>query len=101
MKLINYTPHTINLPNMSIPPCGEIARCEEITKEAFNVNKIQFVYKTYGKVTNLPDNKSEVIYIVSMMVRQALPNRYDLASPGDLIRDENGQITGCLNLVIN
>ena len=67
----------------------------------FEIDGIQFVKKTYGKVAGLPDKEDGVMYIVSMMVRQALPNRNDLASPGDIIRDEYGQITGCLNLVIN
>jgi len=101
MKLVNYTPHTINLPNASIPPYGIFARCEEITQYESKINGIQFIKKTYGKVAGLPDKEDGVMYIVSMMVRQALPNRNDLASPGDLIRDENGQIIGCLNLVIN
>lgn len=101
--IVNYTPHTINLPNISIPPCGIVARCEEITEKAKKINGIQFVYKSYGEVKDLPprDPRVGVIFIVSMMVREACLQRDDLASPGDLIRDEDGKIIGCLNLVIN
>ena len=101
MKLENYTPHTININGVRVPSYGIYARCEEITQYVFEIDGIQFVKKTYGKVAGLPDKEDGVMYIVSMMVRQALPNRNDLASPGDIIRDEYGQIIGCLNLVIN
>jgi hypothetical protein len=63
------------------------------------MNGIQLVRKSYGSV-DLPPETGD-IYIVSNIVRQAFPDRKDLASPGDLIRDENGIVIGCKNLIVN
>ena len=56
---------------------------------------------SYGKVSNLPEPKDGVLYIVSAAVRTALPERNDLASPAHLVRDEEGRIIGCLAFEIN
>jgi len=47
------------------------------------------------------DQPESTMYIVSALVRLALPGRDDLASPGELIRDDKGQPIGCKGLVIN
>jgi hypothetical protein len=41
------------------------------------------------------------LYIVSAMVREACPDRHDLLSPGELIRDGKGNITGCRGFDVN
>ena len=101
MKIINYTPHAIRLPDVTIEPSGIVARCKEVTEHNSYINGIVIVTKRYEGVFDLPDKETGVMYIVSMLVRQAFPNRLDLLSPGDLVRDKEGNITGCLNLVIN
>jgi hypothetical protein len=52
----------------------------------------------YGDVTGLPAPVLGTIYIVSYMVRMACPDRYDLASPGELVRDKDGRPIGCKTL---
>lgn len=101
MTLINLTPHAINLPGLTVPPSGTVARCRELTESAGTLNGVEFVTRRYGAVEGLPEPEEGVVYIVSALVRLALPERCDLASPGDLIRDETGQIVGARNLVIN
>lgn len=101
MNIINLTPHTIVLPDREIFVLGVIARCEEVTEQVGNIDGIKIVEKSYGVVKDLPEQEEGIMYIVSMMVRLALPNRYDILSPGDLVRDEDGNIVGCLNLVSN
>jgi hypothetical protein len=118
MKIINLTPHNIIVNNYNFPPSGTVARCEEITEKNVSLmteggESFQLVKKYYGKVENLPEietykehplsnyNHIAVYYIVSAMVRLAVPDRQDLLSPGDLIRDEKGNIVGCKNLVCN
>jgi len=59
------------------------------------------VTRHYGKVENLPNPLLDTWYIVSHMTRVACPNRFDLLSPGDLVRNEKGEILGCTNFVIN
>jgi hypothetical protein len=99
--LINLTPHAIHLPDRTIEPLGLLARCAEITELAGEFDGVQIVRRRYGQVEGLPDPQNGVIYIVSLLVRMACPERSDLASPGDLVRDENGVIIGAKNLVVN
>jgi hypothetical protein len=99
--IINLTPHAINLPGKTIEPSGQLARCKEISRVVGNFDGIELIQRSYGEVEDLPEPQAGTLYIVSMLVRQALPDRRDLASPGDLERNETGQITGAKNLVIN
>lgn len=106
MKIINLCPHAIHIHTkfgkISIEPSGEVARCEEITKPVYLLDEaIPIVSKAYSLVTGLPDPQAGTIYLVSMLVRSTLPNRSDLLSPGDAVRDEKGVIIGCTNLVCN
>ena len=40
----------------------------------------------------------ETFYIVSQLVKSALPNRSDLLVPAEMVRDEKGAILGCKSL---
>ena len=100
-KIINLTPHVINILSGNIVPSGTVARVTEIATSAGQFDGIELVHKAYGDVIDLPEPKKGVLYIVSAMVRLALPTRTDLASPGDQIRNSSGQIVGVKNLVIN
>ena len=42
----------------------------------------------------------ETFYIVSQLVKSALPNRSDLLVPAEMVRDEKGVILGCKSLGI-
>ncbi len=98
---INLCPHTIHLPNgLSLPPSGEVARCTERDMLAGNVEGVPIITRQYSNVTGLPAPQPNVWLIVSSMVRTAMPKRTDLLSPGTLARDADGNITGCLNLII-
>ena len=104
-KIINLTPHAIHFPNRSpsitFEPSGLVARCEESTFVDSKFAGIPLVITRYGEVENLPEPEENVLYIVSMLVRLASLDRKDIASPGELIRDKNGQIVGAQNLIIN
>lgn len=56
---------------------------------------------SYGAVEGLPEPKAGVIYIVSALVRAAVPGRLDVASPGELVRDAAGAVVGCKGLSVN
>lgn len=102
MKIVNLTPHTLNIQNangemVTIPSTG-LARCKtkDVLSHTFmgiNIYKVEF-----GAVEGLPDPEYGTVYVVSMLVRNAVPHRYDVVSPGMLIRDENGNPTGCIGL---
>lgn len=55
----------------------------------------------YGEVIGLPPQSETDAYVVSAMVRLAVPERLDVLSPGPLIRNEAGQPIGCDGLIAN
>jgi hypothetical protein len=67
------------------------------------IDGVPTVVGVYGAIEGLPglDLKIHVNYIVSAMVRNALPGRLDLVSPADFVRDAAGKIMGCKALEIN
>ena len=104
-KIINLTPHQIVLmpegpdgPTVTIPPSGQVARCE-VNRVQVNtivvdgisvpVNQTQF-----GRVDGLPDPQPDTIYVVSALVAQAMPWRDDVFIVDDTVRDEQGRIIG-------
>jgi len=101
MKFVNLTPHTIHLPNHTVEASGQVARCEEKSEHAGSFYDVPVYWRSYGEVTDLPEPENGTMYIVSMLVRLACPDRTDLASPGDMERDAEGKITGAKNLVVN
>lgn len=100
--------HTVKVYNtetdelvLEVPFSGMQARRAE-SSEMFNEDDGLQMYRTvYGEVEGLPEERDGVTIIVSMAVRQALPERKDLASPGSLRKDESGQPTGCYGLNFN
>jgi len=59
------------------------------------------VTTSYGRVEGLPEPETGVLYLVSAVVRAAVPGRADVASPGDLVRDGEGNVIGCRHLILN
>lgn len=98
---VNLTPHAIHLPNLTIEPSGTVARCQEKTVVVGSFDGVELTTKEYGEVQDLPAPKDGTMYIVSFIVRAACPERKDIASPGDLLRDDKGAIVGAKNLAVN
>lgn len=107
MKLINLTPHAINIvhddgtPVINIPPSGQIARCAERFSALPPINvdgvEISFISGFYGEAEGLPDPQPDTLYIVSGLVLSAA-QRGDLVAPGPLKRDSDGKPIGCVGL---
>ena len=53
----------------------------------------------YGS-TDLPEEKKDVYYIVSALVKNAFPERKDLLIPNEIVRDEHYNVLGCRSLSI-
>jgi hypothetical protein len=107
MRFINLTPHTLNVFDeegkaqvAEIPPSGTVARVDTVYKGVGTVDNIPLFESVYGEVKNLPTPDGETMYIVSTPLRLACPERGDLASPGELLRNDEGQPIGCKGLVI-
>lgn len=105
MKIINLTPHAINImpegangPVITIPPSGQVARCatHRVQVDTVAVDGVPIpVNKTkFGEVEGLPDPQPNTIFIVSAVVAQAVPHRPDVFIVDDAIRDEQGRIIG-------
>lgn len=107
MKLINCTPHDINVMDddnniiLTIPTSGTLIRVSQSTipDGSMNVNGVEIpvTSNTYGDVVGLPPQQDDVILIVSAMVANA-SNRSDLALVNESVRDDKGRIIGCKSL---
>ena len=99
MRVINLTPHQVKLVTpsgvTSFEPSDVVARCAT-TSEAVFVNGIDFplTKTTFGEVEGLPEEKPDTMYIVSGLVL-AQSGRKDLLAPGNLVRNDQGQVIGC------
>lgn len=60
------------------------------------VDGIPLVMTAFGAVSGLPGPQEDTLYIVSLLVKQAV-QRQDVVSPGEIVRDANGNIVGCKN----
>ncbi|MFA5625765.1 MAG: hypothetical protein WC966_12050 [Bradymonadales bacterium] len=110
IEIVNLTPHEISVVvipgalSRELPPSGQVARVTETMEKIVPspLGKGCPVFRaTYGEVEGLPAPAPGVAYVVSGLVRAAVPNRKDVFSPGKLIRDENGQPIGCQGLIGN
>lgn len=106
LTLSNLTPHTLNLvlPDGSVkavPPSGQVARCASTSSQAGEFDGIPLSKTTFGQVQDLPEPQDGTLFVVSALVRQAVPHRTDVASPGDLVRDADGNVVGCKGLIVN
>jgi hypothetical protein len=100
--LVNLTPHAIVIAGgVTLPPSGAVARCSTLNTPAGEHAGVPLSRVTYGAVEGLPAPAEGVLYVVSGLVRAAVPLRLDVASPGDLVRDASGAVVGCRGLVVN
>ena len=100
----NGTPHAINVvddagnivrvlnPDL---PSGQQPRCTANSVVVGDVDGIPLTKTVYGEVFNLPEYEEGVFWIVSQLCRNARPERGDLLSPSQQIRDKEGKIIGC------
>lgn len=102
INFVNLTPHTINIHSngnvKNVAPSGNIARVSTNYQHYNTVGGINIYKCVYGDVDGLPDPEENKIFVVSGVVKSAVPNRMDVMSPGELIRDDNGKPIGCNGL---
>ena len=105
MKIINLTPHTVNICDetetvvRSFPSEGN-ARVQTVNDNRQPIDGIPVKQVSYQATEGLPNYEAGQgrVYIVSMLVAQANPYRSDLmcpnTAPGEVVRDSAGQIIG-------
>lgn len=84
-------------PFLTFPAAKEPARATFAQKLAGMADGI-LVYRwaPYG-ITGLPEAKPDTKYIVSKILAQACPEREDLIFPGTVVRNESGDVVGCID----
>lgn len=102
MEIVNLTPHPLVIQKkdgekVTIAPSG-LARVAASYVEDSEVFGISVGHTQYGAVEGLPEEKEGTLYVVSSLVRCALPSRHDLVSPTNMIRDAEGRIVGAAAL---
>ena len=103
MKFINCTTHVLNIiandgEVIAVPPSGQVARVSTVRKQVMSIGNIPVFSVEFGEVENLPEPEPETVFVVSALVAQRVPEREDVFSPGELVRDESGQPIGCKGL---
>ena len=106
MKLRNFTPHNvvivINETTKIVIPSDGIARVTEAKTITPSIDVDGVIIETFkssfGEVENLPPQEEGVMVIVSALAADAAKGRDDLLVPGELVRDDGGNIVGCKSL---
>lgn len=106
--IINLTQHVVNVYTefgiYEFEPSGVVARVSEdsgqftsrsIPESLLRNSVISFRFTEYSEPIGLPPVQSGKVYIVSSIVKSALPDRDDLVVPKDFVRDDSGNIIGC------
>lgn len=108
MRVINLTPHPVNIYRdgelvVTYEPSGTIARVGFVSNEVGDINGVPVSVTGFGPTTDLPSQEEDTIFIVSLLVRQANPDRKDLVNPdGPIYSEENPrQVIGCRGFSIN
>jgi hypothetical protein len=105
MSVVNKTPHAVHI----VDEDGRVIRTYEKGD-----SQIRLAVKTvrakplpdgtptsiteFGQPEGLPEFQEGVFYIVSQLVKNALPHRPDLLVPAEVVRDKDGNIVGCRSL---
>ena len=101
--ILNFTPHDINIVGadgevvQTIPSSG-LVRLATTTASAGMVDGIPLTKTVFGDPEGLPEIADGTYYIVSSIVKAALPDRADLLVPSEMVRDADGRIIGCRSL---
>lgn len=101
MTIKNYTPHPVHIigsnGTTTIPNSGLI-RLKATTVADESIDGIPTSRTVFGEPEGLPAYQEGTFYIVSQLVKSALPERADLLVPAEVVRDEAGNIIGCRSL---
>jgi hypothetical protein len=103
MTIKNFTPHPISICNNAgevtrvIQPEG-LVRLKAVTVPAGEIDGVSITRTEFGQPEGLPEFQEGVFIVVSQLVKTALPSRFDLLVPAEVVRDEKGNIVGCKSL---
>lgn len=115
-KIINMTPHQINIFNeenqpIAVYPSSGTIRLET-SKQLIHTEGLSEIVDTYKVIRSqvnkdlLPKQKPNTFYIVSSMVQEAHPERTDFIAPNTsadaagAVRDDKGNIIGVRSFIV-
>ena len=116
MKIINMTPHELNIRRedrtfVNVPAPSKaaveadpnlIARCATQRTLIGEQDGIGIYETRFGAPSPLPSEEADTIYVVSAIylagLRAADQDRGDVFVPGEAIRDDAGRVVGCVGL---
>lgn len=112
MEIINMTPHAVTLMDNEntiikvVAPAGMTIRLTQETEVVGSLDGIPLTRTKYGDplvvseegTSAMPAVEEGVYYVVSAMVKNALPERADFLVPAEQVRDEAGRVIGCRSL---
>jgi hypothetical protein len=107
MNIINMTPHNVNLLDennqeiICFPASGKLVRLAVKTVSVEIIGaQVPITRTVFGEPEGLLNEFEGTFYIVSQLVKSALPHRKDLLVPAEVQRDTKGNILGCRSLGI-
>lgn len=107
VRLVNLCPHDVVIhgrdgTTLTVPPEPVAARCvvERVEVGTLVVDgcSLTMVESQVVEPPTLPESTVGVLFIVSRMVAEAMPDRRDLVFPDGLVRDDEGAVVGCAAL---
>ena len=105
MAIVNATPHPVmvvdkdgNVLHTLQPRAAGPVRLKSWTERVAEIDGVPTSKTVFGEVENLEEEVEGVYYIVSQLVKSALPIRADLLVPAEVLRDKEGKILGCQSL---
>ena len=105
MAIINATPHPVmvvdkdgNVLHTLPPRAAGPVRLKSWTERVAEIDGVPTSKTISVQVENLAEEVEGVYYVVSQLVKSALPQRADLLVPAEVLRDASGTILGCQSL---
>lgn len=105
MKVVNKTPHKVvivdennNIVKIYNPDTTTIRLAVKTVPGEPLPDGTPTSTTQFGQAEGLPEYHPEIYYIVSQLVKNALPDRKDLLVPAEVVRDQDGNIIGCKSL---
>lgn len=113
ITIVNTTPHEVKIVDTegnvvkTFAPSGLTIRLAQETVTVGSLDGVSLTRTVYGEPamvsaegqsSPLPEVKEGTYYLVSAMIKGALPERADLLVPAEQVRDEAGRVVGCRSL---
>ena len=104
MKIVNLTPHIININSLAVEPSGQVARVAVRTEVIGEVGGIEIRRSAYGEIEGVPEFEADTIYLVSALVLSRCPAEWagKIFAPDtgpSAVRNDKGHIAYVTGLI--